>query len=1105
MDKSNKRRRMEEAKLLCPGIGKSEQYSDVLKELDGRLAETKPKPPLKKTSGRLSTTSKGSKKTWLRRIRGGTKKKTALKEKRLVKRKLHLPSSSELEQTLKDLGLKYEKLGRGHRERIRLTEKSWNEIPSEEIAKLPLDQQLGLYACSVANFMQLKLGKRIGIYNPGRKGLFGRGRVYSRVNVPFRVELVETTEDLAFRTDTHIKFDQNLNPKEVVAQLTYNPGGINEVVPDTLLPYFIKNSRDLSKFDESLHVLGVIELYERYLDVEDSVFGKGHLKEFIRENKEFSRPGFSRFLEQKGDDYSRHSPHSNDFSAVASRSLMFSLIKESLADTKLQLDDQYRQLITDIIDEGTKTRRERLFNYFSAHLSKEKAAEVADSINHLLFTKWVNPEYKGRVLENISRRYNVSLETLKEIAQVPPGLRGDLLKRYGIPEEYSELIYPEAVPFLGAGWQEHKTLSDFATERAGFSIPKEIREELLKPRWDLRGLLKAQGRLYEELATGEFAKEARGKARASGDRYAELAVKEGRVEDALRANNIKEAKSLYRGLFDGELTGEEIDRITGEWAIDDAINGEDYEKAKELAEGLGYKLTQEAMEKAMGDLLYGVSLFGFEVSRVCAEEWYRLAGVENPGKEFRGKVSEVEERLNKPDTLSHEGGKKPVDSGIGGRLKGWFRNKINRINKPAVRRVEKEESHVSLKDTEKAGSDQASEDTGVSAVGSTAPYLSKFLNREAWKIKVQGIGVNLLDILYDAVKETNKEGYNVVVVVEGSPNYFQDHSGNIMWAPKYVADLDIKILSLEGADDVKLKTTFIGKLSESFEDVGLNSRYSEVDLTVTDFPTGKSRGTRALSTEIDVLAIDGYFKPTKLWERYPYGGAYVGSQEGIEAVKQKFLDFPETWEVKIKTCGYMMGVAKWVVEGGRYRQGKYQKAAKRLAEAAQVIGAEEIRDKIKGKFKRGKITEKFYNEMVAEIEKEIQEIKLGTTSTEQETSLGVEETKVKLAKFVAEYKSKAEYEEEKKGVMIRSRDAYKSKKVDVDIGGEKYTLIREKLWNGFLSVTLVDRNTQEKYEFLVEVPIGGNISGIEKKFEIQRIAHEGGRALKPYCFSSSTG
>ncbi|MCK4492132.1 MAG: hypothetical protein KAU03_05880, partial [Candidatus Altiarchaeales archaeon] len=74
---------------------------------------------------------------------------------------------------------------------------------------------------------------------------------------------------------------------------------------------------------------------------------------------------------------------------------------------------------------------------------------------------------------------------------------------------------------------------------------------------------------------------------------------------------------------------------------------------------------------------------------------------------------------------------------------------------------------------------------------------------------------------------------------------------------------------------------------------------------------------------------------------------------------------------------------------------------------------------------------------------------------------------------------------------------------DVDIGGEKYTLIREKLWNGFLSDTLVNGNTKD--EFLVEVPIGGNISGIEKKFEIQRIAHEGGRALKPYCFSSSTG
>ncbi|MEA3254844.1 MAG: hypothetical protein U9Q22_03300, partial [Candidatus Altiarchaeota archaeon] len=120
-------------------------------------------------------------------------------------------------------------------------------------------------------------------------------------------------------------------------------------------------------------------------------------------------------------------------------------------------------------------------------------------------------------------------------------------------------------------------------------------------------------------------------------------------------------------------------------------------------------------------------------------------------------------------------------------------------------------------------------------------------------------------------------------------------------------------------------------------------------------------------------------------------------------------------------------------------------------------------------------------------------------STEQETSLGVEETRLKLAEFVVEYKSKAEYEEERGGVMIRSKDAYESKSVDVvHIDDEEYSLIREKLWDGSHSLKLVNKNTQEKYEFLVEVPIGEwSTSRIEEKFEIQKIAHECGRALRP--------
>ncbi|MEA3255645.1 MAG: hypothetical protein U9Q22_07400, partial [Candidatus Altiarchaeota archaeon] len=85
------------------------------------------------------------------------------------------------------------------------------------------------------------------------------------------------------------------------------------------------------------------------------------------------------------------------------------------------------------------------------------------------------------------------------------------------------------------------------------------------------------------------------------------------------------------------------------------------------------------------------------------EELNNLGG---PGENKLGTTSTEPKSFLKDETatLFPGKGKKPVGSGIGGRLKGWFKNKIK---KPDGGRAEKEESPGSLKDTEKIGSDQA--------------------------------------------------------------------------------------------------------------------------------------------------------------------------------------------------------------------------------------------------------------------------------------------------------------------------------------------------------------------------------------------------------------
>ena len=217
--------------------------------------------------------------------------------------------------------------------------------------------------------------------------------------------------------------------------------------------------------------------------------------------------------------------------------------------------------------------------------------------------------------------------------------------------------------------------------------------------------------------------------------------------------------------------------------------------------------------------------------------------------------------------------------------------------------------------------------------------LSKsFTTRDAYTIEnVAGEKHNLLDILYKGLKESED---GVAVGIRGSTQYLYESPDRINW--KYPYDVDM--VAIDSADPGA--NNFYTKVIEEFTARGFNAIPGGSDGEF-DFGVEVKVGEETIILNLDHKgrAKDYLFDPSRIQTSYPEDMTFVGDEGEISDIVSRIEDLKSAARVETRH-GYLVEFA----EDFAFSE-DFEKASKRLIEAAYTVDAFELRDQMYAEFK----------------------------------------------------------------------------------------------------------------------------------------------------------
>ncbi len=197
---------------------------------------------------------------------------------------------------------------------------------------------------------------------------------------------------------------------------------------------------------------------------------------------------------------------------------------------------------------------------------------------------------------------------------------------------------------------------------------------------------------------------------------------------------------------------------------------------------------------------------------------------------------------------------------------------------------------------------------------------------------------NLLDIIHEALKvaqeTTGEEG---AVGIKGSTQYLYESPEKINW--KYPKDIDMFAIDVSDNE-------FLARLVEEFTKRDFEVLPGDPDQGY-DFAVKVREGGEEVIINLDRIGEtkDEVFDPTRIKESYPEDMTFVGDQEQIDDITSRIEALKSAVRTEIRH-GYLMEQAEdWAFVND------FEKASKRLVEAAYTVDSFELRDQMYAEFK----------------------------------------------------------------------------------------------------------------------------------------------------------